>query len=194
MDFKTIISFIAIILIFAGYFPYLRDTIRGKTRPHVFSYLLWTLITFIIFALQIKSGGGIGSWITFVLGFVIFVTFLISLKNGKRDIKKIDYLFLILTLLSIPLWLLAKQPVLSAILPSTVDMLAFAPAVRKSWVDPWSETLSLYTITALRHGLAIVALVQINIVTALFPATWTIANLLFAIMLVYRRKLLSDYQ
>jgi hypothetical protein len=191
MDFRTTISIIAIILVFAGYFPYLRDTRKGKTRPHIFSYFLWSLLTFIIFALQIGSGGGIGSWITFVLGFVIFLTFFLSIKNGKRDIRNLDYIFLVLTLLAIPIWLLAKQPVLSIILLSSIDILAFAPTIRKSWVDPWSETLSLYTITALRHGLAIVALANINIVTALFPATWTVANALFAVLLIYRRRVLS---
>jgi hypothetical protein len=188
MDPKTIISVIAIILVIVGYLPYIKDTIKGKTRPHAFSFFLWSLITFVVFALQIKNGGGAGSWITFFLGFIIFLTFILSLKNGKRDIRNIDYVFLILTLIAISLWVFVDQPVLSIILLSVTDMLAFGPTIRKSWVDPYSETLSLYTITAVRHVLAIVALSQINIVTVLFPLTWVIANIFFSIMLIYRRK------
>jgi hypothetical protein len=194
MEYKSIISIVAIILVFFGYAPYIYDTIKGETRPHIFSYLLWSILMGIIFALQLESGGGFGSWVTFFVGLVIFFVFLLSLRNGKRDIQKIDFVFLLLAILAIPLWLVADQPVLSIILLSTIDMLAFVPTIRKSWSDPWSETLSLYTITTFRHGIAIIALTEINIVTALFPATWTIANLLFATMLIVRRKKLRKYE
>ncbi len=188
MEIKTLISIIAVVLVFLGYIPYLKDTIKGTTRPHVFSYFLWSLITLVVFGIQIKNGGGAGSYITLMLVFVIFTTFLLSLKNGKKDIKKIDYLFLVLTLLAIGLWLIIKQPLLSIILLCTIDILAFVPTVRKSWVDPYSETLSLYTITAARHTLAVIALSEITVITALFPTTWIFANALFALVLIYRRK------
>jgi len=116
------------------------------------------------------------------------VVFALSLKNGKRDIRKVDFIFLAIALLAIPVWLVADQPVLSIILLSTIDMLGFAPTVRKSWVDPWSETLFMYFMTAIRHSLAVIALTEINLVTALFPITWTIANVLFIILLIARRK------
>ena len=32
---KDILGFIAIALTFIGYVPYIRDTLQGKTRPHV---------------------------------------------------------------------------------------------------------------------------------------------------------------
>jgi hypothetical protein len=94
----------------------------------------------------------------------------------------------VLALLAIPLWLIVKQPVLSIILLSTIDMLGFIPTVRKSWNLPYSETLSLYTITTFRHGLSIVALQHYSIVTVLFPATWVLANALFSILLIVRRR------
>ena len=192
MDFKIAISILAIILVIVGYAPYIKDTIKGTTRPHVFSYFLWIFTTIIIFALQLQEGGGIGSWITFSIVFVMCIVFILSFKNGKRDIRKIDYVFLGLGIIATLLWIIAKQPILSIILLSTVDILGFAPTVRKSWYDPWSETLFLYIITALRHGLAIIALVEINFVTALFPISWTLANALFSLMLIVRRKTFNN--
>ncbi len=188
MDIKVIVSIVAIILVFVGYVPYIIDTVKGTTRPHAFSYFLWALLVYIIFALQLQAGGGLGSWITFTVATVMVVVFALSLKNGKRDIRKVDFIFLAIALLAIPVWLVADQPVLSIILLSTIDMLGFAPTVRKSWVDPWSETLFMYFMTAIRHSLAVIALTEINLVTALFPITWTIANVLFIILLIARRK------
>ena len=99
-------------------------------------------------------------------------------------------MFLVLALLSIPLWLVVKQPVLSIILLSSIDMLGFLPTIRKSWKDPYSETLSLYVITTVRHSFSILGLVEYNIVTLLFPLTWVFANAGFAIMLLMRRRLI----
>src|SRR3989339_176926 len=107
-----------------------------------------------------------------------------------QNIKNIigDVLFLFFCFPAIPLWLIVKQPVLSIILLSAIDMLGFAPTVRKSWNDPYSETLSFYIITTFRHGLSVVALTQYNIITVLFPVSWVVANALFSVVLIIRRK------
>ena len=43
-------------------------------------------------------------------------------------------------------------------------------------------------IKTIRHGLSLLALEQYNIVTWLYPLSWTIANGLFSVMLIIRRK------
>jgi hypothetical protein len=52
--------------------------------------------------------------------------------------------------------------------------------------------LSIYAIGVLRHALSIVALSRYTIVTALFPVTWVMANLLFSIVLIVRRRQVAD--
>ncbi|MBI5531010.1 MAG: hypothetical protein HY918_05965 [Candidatus Doudnabacteria bacterium] len=188
LEIKTIVSVIAIALTFIGYAPYIIDIFKGKTKPHVFSWLIWGIITSIIFALQINAGGGIGSYVTLSVSLISFFIFFKALPSGRKQITAIDVIFLFLAIISIPIWLVVKQPVLSIVLLSTIDMLGFAPTVRKSWVDPYSETLSLYTITTFRHALSILGLAHYSIITWLFPGTWVIANALFAIMLIVRRK------
>lgn len=191
MEIKTIFSILATALVFIGYIPYIRDTIRGTTRPHIFSFSLWTIIVFIVFLLQLDSGGGGGAWVTFSISLMMLCVALLSLKNGKRDIKKIDFLFLFLVLLTIPIWLIAKQPLLSVIILAIMDILTLIPMVRKSWVDPWSETLSLYVITFFRFILAFFAMAELNIITGLYPVLWMFINLAFALMLIYRRRKLK---
>jgi hypothetical protein len=189
--FKSCVSTTAILLTFVGYAPYISDLLKGKIRPHIFSWLVWAIVTSIIFALQISAGAGIGAYVTLAVASLSLAIFVISLRNGNRDIAKIDIVFLLLALFSIPLWLIVDQPVLSIILLSTIDMLGFAPTVRKSWNDPYSETLALYVITTFRHGLSILGLLEYNIITMLFPLTWVFANAAFAVALIVRRKKLS---
>lgn len=138
-----------------------------------------------------SAGAGPGSWVTLAVIIVLLIVLLLGLKNGNKNIKKIDIVFLVLALVSIPIWLVVKQPVMSIILLSTIEMIGFLPTIRKSWNDPYSETLSLYTITTFRHGLSIFALAEYNIITWLFPATWVFANAVFSIILIVRRKKLK---
>lgn len=190
-DLKSIYAIVAVVLTFVGYAPYFTDIFKGKTKPHLFSWLIWSIVTGIIYALQVTNGAGQGSWVTLAVAFIIFIIFLLSFKKGTKDIRKIDAVFLILSLFALPLWLIIKQPVLSIILLSSIDMLGFVPTIRKSWNDPYSETLSLYVITTFRHMLSFMALAEYNIVTYLFPLSWVVANAAFSILLVVRRKAIT---
>lgn len=187
---KNLIAILAIILTFVGYAPYFRDLFRDRTKPHIFSWLVWSIVTAIIFALQVSAGAGFGALVTLAVAIISLAIFLIGLKKGHKVIKAIDVVFLALALLTIPLWLISNQPEISMVLLSTIDMLGFAPTIRKSWNAPHSETLSLYIITTFRHSLSLAALEAYNIVTILFPATWVIANAAFALMLVQRRRII----
>ena len=189
MNTKTAISVIAVLLTFVGYFPYIRDTLKEKTTPHIYTWFIWALVTAIAFGLQVQAGAGVGSWVTLAVVIACFSVFILGMRNGKKDITKLDTLFLILSFIALFLWLIAKQPVLSVILVSITDMLGFAPTIRKSWNKPNSETLFLYSLNTFRHGLSILALQQYSIVTWLYPVTWTLANGLFSVMLIVRRKI-----
>lgn len=56
-DVKTIISMLAVLLTFVAYVPYVRDTLQGKTTPHVYTWFIWGLVTAIAFGLQLEGGG-----------------------------------------------------------------------------------------------------------------------------------------
>ena len=88
----------------------------------------------------------------------------------------------------VPLWILVDQPVLSIGILCAIDVLGFFPTVQNAWIQPYSETLSFYSITMVRHAMSFVALSDYNIVTMLFPFIWFFINALFIVMLIVRRK------
>ena len=48
MQIKTIIGIVAIILTFIGYIPYTRDIVKNKTKPHIYTWILWAVILIIV--------------------------------------------------------------------------------------------------------------------------------------------------
>ena len=191
-ELKNIVGIIAIIMTVTGYIPYIKDTIKGKTKPHVYTWFLWATVSAIAFALQMSDHAGVGGYVTLAAVIVCYVIFFLGLHIGKKDITKSDTIFLLLALIALIIWLFAKQPIVSVILLSVTEMLAFIPTVRKTWHNPHYETLSSYIMNTIRFALGIFALQNYSIITSLYPITWLIANGTFSILLMTRRNKLTN--
>lgn len=185
---KEVVGILAVILTFVGYIPYIRDTLAGKTKPHAYTWLIWSFISGVAFALQVSDKGGVGTFVTLAAAVVCFFIFCLSLRKGTKDITRSDTIFLCLSLVATGVWLFAEQPVISIILLSLIDILGFLPTIRKSWNKPHEETLESYILNTFRFCLAIFALQRYTIITVLYPIIWVVANGLFSLMLIIRRK------
>lgn len=186
---KEFIGIITIILSIAGHAPYIADTWRGKTKPHLFTWLTWSIIVAIAFFSQWTAGGGAGSWGTGITGGMVIVIALLAIKKGTRDITFADKLFFIAALLAIIPWYLTKDPTISIIMASFIDACAFVPTIRKTLKDPGSETLTTYSLNLARHSLSIFALANYNLATVLYPGYLLVMNLLMtAIIIIPGRK------
>lgn len=185
---KEFFATIAVILTFVAYIPYYRDILKGKTQPHVYSWSLWSLLTVLLVALQIKGGAGPATWVTASAGLLSMGVVILSLKTGKKNITTTDTIVAGLSLIAIGFWLIADQPIISIILVIVADMLAFIPTVRKSWHKPHTETLSLFVTNTIRFFVALAAVETYTFLSSSWIATWAVVNGLFTVMLVVRRK------
>lgn len=189
--YKNVISVVAIALAFLAYIPYIRDVLSKKTKPHIYSWFLWGLLGLIVFALQVKGGGGPGAYVTLSSALMSLVIFVLALKNGDKDIKALDTVFLLLALIAIAIWIFAKQPLLSLILLILIEVFGFFPTYRKSWNKPYDETLSTWVINSFRYSMSLLALSAYNWLTLLYPLIWTIVIIIFTLMLILRRDYMS---
>ena len=185
---KEIISVLATALTFAAYIPYYRDILKGKTRPHIYSWLLWGLLTVLIVALQIKGGAGPATWVTASAGLLCLGVVVLSFKNGRRDITTSDTVVAILSLIAIGFWLIVDQPEVAITLVIAADLLAFMPTIRKSYSDPYSETLSLYITNALRFCLTLLAVENYTYLSSAWIIAWVIGNALLSVLIIIRRR------
>ena len=188
MDFKLIIILISVIFVFVGYVPYIIDILKKKTTPHTFTFFVWSLASSITWGLQVYGGAGVGAWITFTVTTICIFIFILSLRYGEKTIKPLDFVFLALALLSLFFWLVVHQPLWSVILVVLTDILGFGPTARKAWDKPHSETLFTWWVAAFRHGFSILALEKFNLLTFLYPTAWTLANIIFCMILLIRRR------
>ena len=155
---KEFIGLVTVALAFIGLIPYIIDIFRNKTKPHIFTWVVWALVTFLAFLAQWQKGAGAGSWTTGVTGILTIFIAIISFKKGSRDITSSDKVIFITALIAIIPWFLTKDPTFSVIILTIINSLAFIPTFRKTIKDPKSETFSSYVIHFIRHSLSITAL------------------------------------
>ena len=190
--YKEFFTAAAIALTFVAYFPYVRSIHRGETKPHVFSWVTWGCATGVVFFAQLAAGAGVGAWPTGVSGLVaLYVAFTSYRQNGDTNITRLDWMFFISAMSSLPFWYVTDDPLYAVMILTTVDLLAFAPTVRKSYYAPHEERTSFYTLMAIRGGLVIAALETYSWATVLFPAVAGGSCIPFVIMVLYRRRVLA---
>jgi len=190
---KEIIGLITIILAIVGHAPYILDTIRGKTKPHLFTWLTWSFVVSLAFFGQLSEGAGAGAWSTGITGLLVIIIALLALKNGTKDITKTDSIFFVASLLAIIPWYLTNDPTISIIMATIIDACAFIPTIRKTIKDPSSETLATYALNLLRHGLSLLALSNYNLATVLYPSYLLVMNLILTGVMVRPLDLYQRY-
>jgi hypothetical protein len=189
MTFKVLMGSISAIVSFVSFIPYLRTAIQGKTKPHFFTWLVWSILLTIIFIIQVKDGAGAGSWGTGVIALTTICIGMYSWFYGVRTGSKLDWFALIFSLTTIPLWLFTEDPTFSACLATFIDVVAFYPTVSKTWNDPQSEDLSYYVAWLIKYPTAFLAIEKMSTANAVYPVTWTVIGVAFVLFIIYRRKI-----
>lgn len=185
---KEILGGIAATLAIAQSVPYIIDIFRGTTRPHLYTYLIWSIVTTIAFFGQVAGGGGPGAWTTGAMAALTIFVLLLCFKHGTEDVTTFDLVCLIAALFAIVPWWLTKDPMYSVVLATAIDVLAFFPTIRKSYNDPSSETLISYVSNLLRHPLSILALSVYSVTTVVYPAALFAMNIILVSVIVTRRR------
>jgi hypothetical protein len=161
---KVAVAVIASVLALVGNASYVKSTLRGKTKPHPYSWFVWTIVSLTTFVGGVQKGAGVGAIPTGIAELFTVVVFAIALWRlvKGRDVeqinKKVDTIFLVVALLGLAPWILTKDPTISVVTVVTIDLLAFIPTVRKTWLHPETESPLLYGANVARHVLTLIAL------------------------------------
>ncbi|MCC7469688.1 MAG: hypothetical protein IT284_00915 [Bacteroidetes bacterium] len=95
---------------------------------------------------------------------------------------------MIIALLGLIPWILTKDPTISVVIAVGIDLVAFAPTIRKTWVQPKSETPLLYAMNVARHILMLLSLQAYNLATVLHSIVMITTNTLMTGIILIRKK------
>ncbi len=189
---KLLFSGAAILLTFAAFLPYIVSIRAGRTRPHVFSWLIWGVTTLLVFLAQRAGGAGVGAWPTGVSALITFsIAWLAFVHGADRAITTSDWLFLAGAASALPFWFLTADPLWAVVVLTLVDLLGFGPTLRRAWSHPDQERIGFFSLFVLRNLLVLLSLERLALTTALFPAAVGLACVGVVVLLLWRRRRLQ---
>lgn len=187
---QEIIGAIAFLIGLSGTVIYIRSILIRKTKPHLYTWMVFSILTTIAFLAQIYDHGGPGSWTTGMTAFSCICIAILAIKFGTKDVHKSDKFSLFFSLSAIIPWFITKDPLLSVIMISLIDSVAMVPTLRKSWNNPHDENLTSYVIANIKTILSVAALTNLTLVTTLYPIAIIIVNFALIFLCLWRRKVL----
>lgn len=119
--------------------PYLQAIIKGRTKPHQFSWLIFVIMNGIVTSSQYLKGARASVLISLTFFIFSFIIFLLSLKYGSRDTSRFDKLLFGFSLATIVVWFLTKDAAIAIWLTVVIDIAATSMIILKIKGDPKSE-------------------------------------------------------
>ncbi|MBX4187487.1 MAG: hypothetical protein KW802_04560 [Candidatus Doudnabacteria bacterium] len=173
-----------------GVFSYIKDTLRGKTKPNKVTWFLWSIAPLIASAAALSSGVRWAVIPVFMSGFGPLLVFIGSFfnKNAYWKLGTLDYICGFFSLLALFLWWFTKEPAIAIIFAILSDGIAAVPTIIKAWSHPETETAAPYA-TGMFNALTGFAAISVwNFSQYAFPIYLLLANgsLLLAI---YKKKI-----
>lgn len=188
---KEVLVIFASLLAIVGNVPYIKDIWKGKIHPHPFTWFVWSIVSCIIFFGALAKGAGIGALPILASEIFTIIIFLFAIGQGVRKgfkhVEKIDILFLVIALLSLIPWYLTSDPTISVIIAVFIDLVAFGPTLRKTYLHPSSENYILYFMNFCRHILILFTLDAYNIATTLHSIAMIITNFCMTYIIKIRK-------
>jgi hypothetical protein len=181
-DFKVIIGAVAALVALFNYLPYLIGVYTKKLKPHAFSWIIWTVMTSIIFAAQLADGAGPGAWAAGVTAVTLFMIAIGSLRNKGYRVTRSDKLSFAGAVLAIPIWIITANPLWAAIIVTVIETLGFFPTYRKAFYHPEHESMLAFFLE------------NYSVTTMLFPIALIILSLVLVLEIWWRRRVRGKFQ
>src|SRR6478735_2122493 len=128
--------------------PYVRDILRGTTRPQRATWLIWSVLGVAAFAAQAASGP---NWSLVMIGSeacVMVLIFVLAIPHGEGGLRPIDLTMLCLAGLGLVGWAIVDEPVVATMFVVVADAIGLGLMVPKTVRDPQSETLSTFVLAS----------------------------------------------
>ncbi len=184
----TILGLLSAIIFVIADIPYLRDTIKGTTKPHRVTWGVVVFLNIVGFANQFASGADNSLWIFAAAVIMTSSIFIASLKNGVGGHSKGDIFSVIICGVGVLLWLFFKDPVFSIFANIFVGFVALLPTFKKTAKDPNSETKITWLLGTISTTLAAISVGELNTMLLLLPISSTLLQGYMVYLLYIRPK------
>jgi hypothetical protein len=182
-------SILAMIFRIVGYAPYIVLIARKRVHPSSVSFGIWTLTACVDAGFKIAYGSPLASGSDIVAALISGVIAVMGWKNMRHQkIFVLDYVCFSGAIVSIVMWLIFHQAAGGAIISAAGDSLGYPSTYRKSWKNPFAESLWLWSWLSASMVATILALTSWNVETLTSACVSLVGNFLVVVIVFFRRR------
>jgi hypothetical protein len=172
-----------------GIWAYIRDMLRGRTKPNRITWLGWATSPLIAAAAALSSGAGWSVLPTFMTGLLPLIVFTLSffVKKAYWKLGHFDYFCGIFSVLALVSWYLTSNPAIAVVFAILADGSAALPTIVKAWKHPETETPLAYFLGVVAVLTTFAAVSTVNFASLGFPVYLVIINSFLTFETVRRR-------
>jgi len=188
MDYKLFIWIISIILTIYAYYSYIISILKNETKPHIFSWFIWSISTLVVFLWQLIWWGWYWTFWSWAISFFVILIFFLSFKKWEKTFSKMDIFSLFCAFIALLLWYITNNPLYSVILLVSVDVFWFIPTFLKTYKNPFSESIQIYLITWIIYLLSFLSLNNYSLITIFGPVVIWWVNFIFVFFTLFLKN------
>lgn len=150
--------------------PYVRDMVKGSTRPNIVSWGIWCLVQAIFAAAQLAEGASLSVVLPIAEVATVGLVVVLGLRGyGYKKYGTLDFVCLALALGAIVLWQVTSVPLIAMWMAVVADFIAAIPTLVKAYKDPKSETPLAYFLVVLSAIAAALSTSILDLPNLLWP-------------------------
>lgn len=186
---KDIFLVIATIITTGSVIPYVRDILKGNTKPNLVSWITWTLLTGIATSAEIAAHEYVAAIFT---GSAVVGTALVAIvglfKRAYVRYTRFDVICQIGAVIGIILWQIFNSPAIGVIASVVIDFIGVLPTLRHSYEEPYEETWQTYALAGVGGLFGFLALNTYNLVSVPYALYIILINIVLSMFIIQARK------
>ncbi len=188
---KTLFLILAALVTIVSVLPYLRDILRGTTKPNIVSWITWTLLTSIATAAEIAAHEYVAAIFTGAAVIETGLVVIFGIRHGYVKYTSFDVVCQVAAIVGIILWQVFDSPTIGVVGAVAIDFVGALPTFRHSWIKPAEETWQTFAVSGFGGLLAILALETYNWVSLPYAVYIVGVNVVLSLIIIRRRAMLK---
>ena len=168
--------------------PYIRDILKGKTKPNIVSWITWTLLTAVATIAEFAAGEYRTAVFTSFACVATAAVVLLGIRRGHLRYSVLDIVCQIGALSGFILWWLFNTPVAAVIAAVSIDFIGAIPSLRHAWKKPKEETWTTFALAGIGAIFGIASLHAFNATSLMYASYIVVINIIFSTIIVTRRR------
>lgn len=167
--------------------PYIRDILRGNTKPERATYWIWFILSFVGFFAQLAGGARWSLLLSLSSTIAGGVTAVLSLKYGYGRFHRRDGIALIVTGIGVITSLIYQSPLVAVATVVLIQVIAAGLTLYKTWYAPYTENYLAWRISSVGTLCGVLAVGEYHPAIFLSPLANFMINILMVIIIFTRR-------